>query len=289
MINVGSISEQTLAGTIATATHGSGIAYGVMSTQVMALTLLLADGSRITCSGTEHRDLFIASICGLGSTGLIISIQLQVEPAFRLKEMQETLAFDEFVERFDDLVHSAEHVRFWWYPPSGVVRCSYYNRTQEVFIFRIEIGTTSLILRNSLAAKKSRRKLVLECFYGIPHQSISPLSRSVFFTATHLDFAFSLLVVKRTHSRCRRQPCHIQRGLSCRLFISPGQSPCANDSQLVSPIYHRVGRSLSKHPGVPSRYQHMVTTGTFGSQRNQAPCPGGNPFFCFRRYLAQPK
>ena len=145
MINVGSISDQTLAGIIATATHGSGIAYGVMSTQVMALTLLLADGSRITCSRTEHRDLFIASICGLGSTGLILSIQLQVEPAFRLKEMQETLSFDEFIERFDDLVYSAEHVRFWWYPPSGVVRCSYSNRTQEVFISNIKIETTSLI------------------------------------------------------------------------------------------------------------------------------------------------
>jgi len=220
MINVGSISDQTLAGIIATATHGSGIAYGVMSTQVMALTLLLADGSRITCSRTEYRDLFIASICGLGSTGLIISIQLQVEPAFRLKEMQETLSFDEFIERFDDLVHSAEHVRFWWYPPSGVVRCSYSDRTQEVFISKIGVETTSLTTR-PLAAKTSRRKLVLERVYGIPRQSISPPSLSVLYTVTHLGFAFSLLVVKRANNRCRRQPCHIQRGLSCMLPYVP--------------------------------------------------------------------
>ncbi|KAF9006947.1 gulonolactone oxidase Lgo1 [Cyathus striatus] len=131
MINVGSISDQTLAGIVTTATHGSGINYGVMSTHVMALTLLLANGTRITCSRNDHSDLFIASICGLGSTGIILNIQLEVEPAFRLKELQESRPFDDVMQRLDSLVHSAEHVRFWWFPTTDVVRCSYSNRTTE--------------------------------------------------------------------------------------------------------------------------------------------------------------
>jgi len=132
MINVGSISDQTLAGVVTTATHGSGIGYGVMSTHVIGLTLLLADGSRVFCSSNERPDLFFASICGLGATGFILNIQLEVEPAFRLKEIQESLPFDEFMERYDELVYSAQHVRFWWYPASDTVRCSYSDRSNEV-------------------------------------------------------------------------------------------------------------------------------------------------------------
>ena len=135
MTNVGSISEQSLGGVITTATHGSGITYGVLSTQVRALSLLLADGSRASCSRTERPDLFLATICGLGATGIILSIQLDVEPIFRLKEMQQSLSFDEVVQNFDHHVHSAEHVRFWWFPTMDVVRCSYYNRTNEVNLF----------------------------------------------------------------------------------------------------------------------------------------------------------
>ncbi|KAG6830526.1 hypothetical protein H0H92_000198 [Tricholoma furcatifolium] len=131
MINVGSISDQTLAGIVTTATHGSGIEYGVISTHVMGLTLLLADGTRTFCSRSERSDLFIATICGLGATGLILNIQLEVEPAFRLKEIQESISFDDFVHRYDKLVHSAQHVRFWWFPVSDTVRCSYFDRSKE--------------------------------------------------------------------------------------------------------------------------------------------------------------
>ena len=147
MTNVGSISEQTLGGVITTATHGSGITYGVLSTQVRALSLLLADGSRTSCSRTERPDLFLATICGLGATGIILSVQLDVEPIFRLKEMQQSLSFDEVVQNFDHHVHSAEHVRFWWFPTMDVVRCSYSNRTNEVklFIYLLLSNITKLL------------------------------------------------------------------------------------------------------------------------------------------------
>lgn len=103
-----------------------------MSTHVIALTLLLADGSRVTCSRNERADLFIASICGLGCTGLILSIQLEVEPAFRLKEVQESVPFEEVMDNLDEIVNSAEHVRFWWFPTSDTIRLSFSDRTQEV-------------------------------------------------------------------------------------------------------------------------------------------------------------
>lgn len=143
MSNLGSISEQTLAGVITTATHGSGITYGVLSTHVLAMTLMLADGSRVTCSAIERPELFKASLCGLGATGLILTVTLQVEPSFRLEEVQETINFDEFIADFDDLIVSAEHVRFWWFCQSGKVRTSVANRTSEVSSFPTHVVSMS--------------------------------------------------------------------------------------------------------------------------------------------------
>jgi len=135
MSSVGSISEQTLGGVIATATHGSGLHFGVISTSVISLTLLPADGTRQTCSRDEHTDLFLASLCGLGATGLILSVTLAVEPSFRLKELQKSLKFEEVVTSLDEHVSKAQHVRLWWYPTKDVIRISYCNRTDEVSFF----------------------------------------------------------------------------------------------------------------------------------------------------------
>ncbi|KAH6911962.1 D-arabinono-1,4-lactone oxidase-domain-containing protein [Coprinopsis sp. MPI-PUGE-AT-0042] len=131
MRNLGSISDQTLGGIITTATHGSGIDHKVLSTHVQSLTLLIADGSRVSCSRDENSDLFTATLCGLGSTGIILTVQLEVEPAFRLKEEQESIPFDQFISNFDQLTRAAEFSRFWWFPAADTVRCSLSNRTLE--------------------------------------------------------------------------------------------------------------------------------------------------------------
>ncbi|KAI0742701.1 D-arabinono-1,4-lactone oxidase-domain-containing protein [Daedaleopsis nitida] len=131
MINVGSISDQTIGGVVTTATHGTGIDYPVLSMHIRALVLLLADGRRVRCSREEEQDLFMASICGLGSTGFILEITLDVEPAFHLKDLQQSYSFDDALENMDALVKSSEHVRFWWFPQAGTVRASSFNRTHE--------------------------------------------------------------------------------------------------------------------------------------------------------------
>lgn len=132
MRNFGSISTQALGGVISTATHGTGIAFKVLSADVMALTIMLADGSVVACSRDHEKDLFLATLCGLGCTGLILTVQLRVEPAFVLREVQETLPFDEVLENLDVMVSASQHVRLWWYPQSRSVRVSSADRVTEV-------------------------------------------------------------------------------------------------------------------------------------------------------------
>ncbi|KAI9512147.1 L-gulonolactone/D-arabinono-1,4-lactone oxidase [Russula earlei] len=131
MINLGSISEQTLAGMLTTATHGTGVDHRVLSTHVRALRLLLADGTKVTCSRNRYPDLFLATLCGLGSTGIILDVRMDVRPAFRLREEQETYKFPDVIDNFDLLAHSAEFVRLWWWPQADKVRVSTMDKTQE--------------------------------------------------------------------------------------------------------------------------------------------------------------
>lgn len=152
MINVGSISDQTLAGMVTTATHGTGLTHKVLSTHVQALHLLLADGSHVRCSRSENPDLSIATICGLGSTGLILDIQLKVAPAFRLHEVQETVKFDPVVDRLDEVANSAEYVRLWWWPQAGDIRVSSMSKTDEVRPFAVYLPWRILTYLNSQKA-----------------------------------------------------------------------------------------------------------------------------------------
>lgn len=131
MINLGSISEQTLAGMLTTATHGTGLHHKVLSTHVQAVRLLLADGAKLLCSRDSHPDLFFATLCGLGSTGIILDVRLEVAPAFRLREVQETFRFDDVINQLDAVARSAEFVRLWWWPQVGDVRVSAMDKTQE--------------------------------------------------------------------------------------------------------------------------------------------------------------
>lgn len=103
--NLGSISQQTIAGLISTASHGSGIHFPAMSAYVRALDVVcpLASGTQVVhCDRDERPDLFNASLCGLGATGVIVTVTLAIEPAFRLRQVCEDVPEDELLGAPDD-------------------------------------------------------------------------------------------------------------------------------------------------------------------------------------------
>jgi L-gulonolactone oxidase len=132
MSNVGSISDQSIGGIITTATHGSGVNFSVLSASVLSLTLIKSDTSIVTCSRENDEDLFIATLCGLGTTGLILRVRMQVEKAFRLDETVEPVEFDEFVWDFDQIGKSSEHTRAWWFHQAGAFSVGRANRSYQV-------------------------------------------------------------------------------------------------------------------------------------------------------------
>ncbi|KAL7423531.1 D-arabinono-1,4-lactone oxidase [Cryptotrichosporon argae] len=133
MPNLGSISDQTIAGLISTASHGSGVAFPVLSQHVRALTLVLPQPGApvVAVSPTEDPELFMASLCGLGATGLIIDVEFEVVDAFRIEETKTAHSIDDVLDNLDEIKASAEHVRVWWYPDGKGMVVGRANRTQQ--------------------------------------------------------------------------------------------------------------------------------------------------------------
>jgi hypothetical protein len=138
MSSLGSISDQSLGGAISTATHGTSTIFGNLSTCVRSLTVITANDPNcevLTCTpDNENSDLFDASRCALGLTGIITRIEFQVESAFRLEEEEFSMKTDAFIDSIKDggkgsIAESAQHVQGWWHPQAGEVSISRMNRT----------------------------------------------------------------------------------------------------------------------------------------------------------------
>lgn len=131
MANLGDIDAQTIAGALSTGTHGTGAKLGGMATQIVALDLVLADGSPVACSATERPELFQAARLGLGALGVISTVTLRCPPAFVLAADERPEPIDGLIERFDDLVTGNDHFEFHWFPYGRNALVKRNNRTSE--------------------------------------------------------------------------------------------------------------------------------------------------------------
>ena len=85
LVNLGDIDAQTVAGAIATGTHGSGRQCASLAEQVAGLELVLADGSVVQCSEQDRPQLFHAALIGLGAFGIVTAVTWRTEPLFVLE------------------------------------------------------------------------------------------------------------------------------------------------------------------------------------------------------------
>ena len=131
MENLGDIDCQTLAGAISTATHGTGIRFGTLSTQVAGLRLVLSSGEIISLSSSREPDLFRAASVSFGVFGIISQIRLRALPAYRLHERSWIASFEECRENVDRLINDNEHFEFFWLPKHDACAIKCLNSTDE--------------------------------------------------------------------------------------------------------------------------------------------------------------
>jgi L-gulono-1,4-lactone dehydrogenase len=129
LTNMGDIQAQTVSGAIGTGTHGTGRSSASIAAQVAGLEIVLADGSVVACSASEHPELFEAARIGVGAIGVITAVTFRTEPTFLLAAREEPMRFDAVLESFDDLWRDNEHFEFWWYPHTTGTTVKRNNRT----------------------------------------------------------------------------------------------------------------------------------------------------------------
>ena len=114
--NMGDIAYQTIAGAIATATHGTGWHFGNISSRIVGMRLVAGDGTIVECSAEENADVLSAARAGIGALGIVSTVTVQAVPAFRLHAVEEPLRVDDVLADFDGFMSSADHVEFYWVP-----------------------------------------------------------------------------------------------------------------------------------------------------------------------------
>ena len=131
LLNQGDIDQQSVGGAIAPGTHGTGIHLGSFSSAVTELSVLLVDGSVVTCGPDCETDLFEAARLSLGAVGVILEVTLQVREAYRLEEQRWLEPFESVMERIEELTTATRHFEYFWYPGQDRAICKSIDITEE--------------------------------------------------------------------------------------------------------------------------------------------------------------
>jgi L-gulonolactone oxidase len=166
--NLGSISDQTIAGAIATGTHGTGATLGSLSSMVLELTLVDGQGNIITASPDDPStaDLFHAACVSFGALGVVVGLTLQVVRAFDLQTVENEVSLTEVLSNIDQRARSAKHYRFWWFPHTNTCN-EWRGNPVEPLIHREgyteEKGSAGLVRK----LYRSRIQPLVDWFWGM--------------------------------------------------------------------------------------------------------------------------
>ena len=115
MENLGDIDRQTVAGAISTGTHGTGAKLRNLSSQVVALEMVLADGSARELDASQP-DLLRAARVSIGALGAISAVTLRSVPAFVLERIDSSQPREEVLDGFEERAEAHDHFELFTFP-----------------------------------------------------------------------------------------------------------------------------------------------------------------------------
>jgi xylitol oxidase len=107
--NLASLPHITVAGAVATATHGSGVGNGNLATSVAGLELVTSTGEVVSARRGDPD--FDGMVVALGALGAVTRVTLDVEPAYEVRQrVFEELTWDTLFEHFEAIVSAGYSV-----------------------------------------------------------------------------------------------------------------------------------------------------------------------------------
>ena len=127
--NLASLPHISVAGAVATATHGSGDRNGTLATSVIGMELVTASGDRVLLSRESHGADFEGMIVHLGALGIVTQLTLQLEPTFEIAQTAYAhLPVAQLFAHFDEITGSGHSV-------------SLFTNWQSAFINQVWVKT----------------------------------------------------------------------------------------------------------------------------------------------------
>jgi len=135
--NLASLPHISIAGSISTGTHGSGIKNQNLANQVLSLDLVTAEGEIRHINRTNPA--FNALVVGLGLGGIVYQYELKIEPTFKIRQViYPEIPLDVLQRSFDQIMGTAYSVSYftdWGNDQIGNLWCKF--RDDEVIPERI--------------------------------------------------------------------------------------------------------------------------------------------------------
>lgn len=119
MPNLPDINKQTLAGAMATGTHGTGKGLTAIHGQVTAMRFVLPSGEVAECSRDRRPELFHAARVGLGAFGVLSEATLQNRPLQRVKKVVTLVETDQLLRDWPGLAERHRNAEFLVLPFTG--------------------------------------------------------------------------------------------------------------------------------------------------------------------------
>lgn len=120
MPNLPDINRQSLAGALATGTHGTGRAFKAIHGDVVALRIVTATGEMLDCNARIHSELFHAARVGLGAFGVVTQVALQNRALTRIHKRTWVTTLEEAIAQWPTLITQHRNAEFYAVPFTGL-------------------------------------------------------------------------------------------------------------------------------------------------------------------------
>ncbi|MDB3898285.1 FAD-binding protein [Gammaproteobacteria bacterium] len=108
MINLPDIDRQTVAGAIATGTHGTGVTLQALSSFITSLRLITPNGNVMDIDSSDE-DLLHAARVNVGALGIVTQVTMQNRESYKLKKREWAAPTEDILANFDELAASHRH------------------------------------------------------------------------------------------------------------------------------------------------------------------------------------
>lgn len=192
--NLGDIDVQSIAGAISTGTHGTGINFGSIATQIVEMKIINGHGDEVTCSDTINPHIFKAAQVSLGALGIITEMKFRCLPAYKLYYQAKKENLHEVMQKLERTNSENRNFEFYWFPYSNIVQTKYSNATDKEVI---EPGFGNFI--NDIVIENGLLKVVSEIVKIFPSlaPAVSKLSAKAVSDSTRLNWSHKVYATTR--------------------------------------------------------------------------------------------